>query len=40
MEVNGVVGDLFKVCEAHSEGRLYLKDHLKKGGSPIFLATV
>jgi hypothetical protein len=30
-EVNGVVGALFKVCESHSEARLYLEDHSTNG---------
>jgi hypothetical protein len=27
LEVNGVVGSLFKVCESYSESDLYLKEH-------------
>jgi hypothetical protein len=27
LEVNGVVGSLFKVCESYSEAHLYLKEH-------------
>jgi benzoyl-CoA reductase/2-hydroxyglutaryl-CoA dehydratase subunit BcrC/BadD/HgdB len=27
LEVNGVVGLLFKVCESYSEAYLYLKEH-------------
>jgi hypothetical protein len=30
LEVNGVVGSLFKVCESYSEAHLYLKDHSVK----------
>jgi hypothetical protein len=28
LEVNGMVGSLFKVCESYSESHLYLKEHL------------
>jgi hypothetical protein len=31
MEVNGMVGDLFKVCESYSEARLCLEEHFTKG---------
>jgi hypothetical protein len=27
LEVNGVVGSMFKVCESYSEAHLYLKEH-------------
>jgi hypothetical protein len=27
LEVNGVVGSLFKVCESYSEAHIYLKEH-------------
>jgi hypothetical protein len=30
LEVNGMVGSLFKVCESYSEARLYLKEHIVK----------
>jgi hypothetical protein len=30
LEVNGVVGSLFKVCESYSEAHLYLKEHFVK----------
>jgi hypothetical protein len=30
IEVNGVVGSLFKVCESYSKAHLYLKAHLVK----------
>jgi hypothetical protein len=40
MEVNGVVGSLFKVCESYSEAHLYLKEHFTKAtDDPIFLGT-
>jgi hypothetical protein len=30
LEVNGVVGSLFKVCESYSEAHLYLREHFVK----------
>jgi hypothetical protein len=40
LEVNGVVGSLFKVCEYYSEAHLYLKEYFaKEKEDPIFLGT-
>jgi hypothetical protein len=40
MEVNGMVGILFKVCESFSEAHLYLEDPFtKETDGPIFLGT-
>jgi hypothetical protein len=35
LEVNEVVGSLFKVCESYSEARLYLREYyVKEKGGP------
>jgi hypothetical protein len=40
LEVNGVVGSLFKVCESYSEAHLYLKENfVKENPAPSNVAT-